>query len=75
MDLRCIDFDLREAIEDVLELLAERAASKGLELAYMLQNDSKPVKPEVLAVMLRKWFPPPAAALPSSVPSHSLPEG
>ncbi|HSX82113.1 MAG TPA: response regulator, partial [Candidatus Saccharimonadia bacterium] len=39
MDLECIDFDLREAIEDVLELLAERAASKGLELAYMLQSD------------------------------------
>jgi signal transduction histidine kinase len=32
MDLECIDFDLREAIEDVLELLAERAASKGLVL-------------------------------------------
>ena len=42
MDLECIDFDLREAIEDVLELLAERAASKGLELACMLQSDVPP---------------------------------
>jgi signal transduction histidine kinase/CheY-like chemotaxis protein len=39
MDLECIDFDLRAAIEDVLELLAEKAASKGLALACMLQAD------------------------------------
>jgi PAS domain S-box-containing protein len=30
------DFDLRVMVEDVLELLAERAHSKGLELAYRL---------------------------------------
>jgi PAS domain S-box-containing protein len=30
------DFDLRVMVEDVLELLAERAYSKGLELAYRL---------------------------------------
>jgi PAS domain S-box-containing protein len=36
LDLELLDFDLREAIEDVLELLAEHADNKGLELAYML---------------------------------------
>jgi two-component system sensor histidine kinase/response regulator len=39
LDLEHIDFDLRTAIEDVLDLLAQRAASKGLELACMLQAD------------------------------------
>jgi signal transduction histidine kinase len=39
MDLEVVDFDLRAAIEDVLELLAERAASKGLELASMIHPD------------------------------------
>jgi two-component system, sensor histidine kinase and response regulator len=39
LDLEHIDFDLRAAIEDVLDLLAERAGSKGLELACMLQAD------------------------------------
>jgi signal transduction histidine kinase len=37
--LERIDFDLREAIEDVLDLLAERAASIGLELACGLSAD------------------------------------
>jgi signal transduction histidine kinase/CheY-like chemotaxis protein/HPt (histidine-containing phosphotransfer) domain-containing protein len=39
MDLEIIDFDLRTAMEDVLELLAESAASKGLELACWLHSD------------------------------------
>jgi signal transduction histidine kinase/DNA-binding response OmpR family regulator len=39
MDLECIDFDLRAAIEDVLELLAEQASNKGLELACLLPAD------------------------------------
>jgi signal transduction histidine kinase len=39
MDMEVIDFDLRTAMEDVLELLAESAASKGLELACWLQSD------------------------------------
>ena len=39
MDLEVVDFDLRAAIEDVLELLAERAASKGLELASVIHPD------------------------------------
>ena len=36
LDLEVIDFDLRTAVEDVLELLAEQAAGKGLELACLL---------------------------------------
>jgi two-component system sensor histidine kinase/response regulator len=39
MDLEVVDFDLRAAIEDVLDLLAERAASKGLELASVIHPD------------------------------------
>ena len=39
MDLEVVDFDLRAAIEDVLELLADRAASKGLELACVIHPD------------------------------------
>jgi two-component system sensor histidine kinase/response regulator len=36
LDLEVIDFDLTTAIEDVLELLAERASAKGLELACLV---------------------------------------
>ncbi len=32
LDLESIDFDLRSAVQDVVELLAERAQGKGLEL-------------------------------------------
>jgi signal transduction histidine kinase/CheY-like chemotaxis protein/ligand-binding sensor domain-containing protein len=39
MHLEIIDFDLRRSIEDVLDLLAERAHSKGLELNCMIYND------------------------------------
>jgi PAS domain S-box-containing protein len=39
MDLEIIDFDLRRSIEDVLDLLAEKAHSKGLELNCMIYND------------------------------------
>jgi CheY-like chemotaxis protein/signal transduction histidine kinase/HPt (histidine-containing phosphotransfer) domain-containing protein len=39
MHLEVVDFDLRAAIEDVLELLAERATSKGLELASVIHPD------------------------------------
>ena len=35
VDLEQIDFELRLIVEDVLELLAERAYGKGLELAYL----------------------------------------
>ncbi|HEX9869896.1 MAG TPA: ATP-binding protein [Candidatus Tectomicrobia bacterium] len=38
-DLEMIDFDLREAVEDVLDLLADRADSKGLELACMISTE------------------------------------
>src|SRR5260370_13900464 len=35
IDLEEIDFELRITVENVLELLAERAYRKGLELAYL----------------------------------------
>ena len=38
IDLELIAFDLRDAIEDVLQLFAERAHSKGLELACNMQE-------------------------------------
>lgn len=37
LDLEIIDFDLRETIEEVAELLAEQAQSKGLELICDIQ--------------------------------------
>lgn len=37
LDLEIIDFDLRETIEEVAELLAEQAQSKGLELVCDIQ--------------------------------------
>jgi signal transduction histidine kinase/DNA-binding response OmpR family regulator len=39
MDLEILDFNLRETVEDVLELLAEPAASKELELLCWLQPE------------------------------------
>jgi signal transduction histidine kinase/CheY-like chemotaxis protein/ligand-binding sensor domain-containing protein len=39
MDLEIIDFDLRRTIEDVIELLAERAQSKGLEIGCLIYNN------------------------------------
>lgn len=37
LDLEMVDFDLRVLVEDVVMLLAERAHSKGLDLASMVQ--------------------------------------
>jgi signal transduction histidine kinase/CheY-like chemotaxis protein/HPt (histidine-containing phosphotransfer) domain-containing protein len=39
LELETIDFDLRPAVEDVCELLAERAHGKGLELTCLLPDD------------------------------------
>ena len=39
LDLENIDFDLRQTVEDAVELLAERAQSKGLELDCALPVD------------------------------------
>ena len=39
LELETIDFDLATAVEDVLDLLAERARSKGLELGCAIQAD------------------------------------
>ena len=39
LDLEIIDFDLRVAVEEVVELLAERADMKGIELACLIHSD------------------------------------
>ena len=39
LDLEIIDFHFRTAVEDVLELLAEQAAVKGLELVGLIDPD------------------------------------
>jgi signal transduction histidine kinase/DNA-binding response OmpR family regulator/HPt (histidine-containing phosphotransfer) domain-containing protein len=39
MGLEAVEFDLRDAVGDVLEMVAERAAAKGLELASTFQRD------------------------------------
>jgi PAS domain S-box-containing protein len=39
VDLEVIDFDLSTAVEDVLELFAERASAKGLELACLVHPE------------------------------------
>ena len=39
LDLDIIDFDLRVAVEEVVELLAERADLKGIELACLIHSD------------------------------------
>ncbi len=36
LELEVTDFDLRTSVEEVLDILAERAAAKRLELAYLL---------------------------------------
>jgi PAS domain S-box-containing protein len=38
LELEYLDFDLRQMIEDVVELLAERAQRKGLELACLIPD-------------------------------------
>ena len=42
MTLETVDFEVRAAVEDVLELLAERADSKRLELACVVEDDVPP---------------------------------
>ena len=39
MELDYNEFDLRDSVADVLELLSERAEAKRLELAYLIHND------------------------------------
>lgn len=39
LNLEIIDFDLRQSVEDVVDLLAERAHAKGLECANLIYND------------------------------------
>ena len=39
LELETVDMDLRRAIEDIVDLLAERAHAKGLELAYVIPPD------------------------------------
>ena len=42
MDLEAQPFELRECIESALDLVAPRAAEKGLDLAYILPPDAPP---------------------------------
>jgi PAS domain S-box-containing protein len=42
LHLEIVDFDLRLAVEDALELLAEKAAKKGLELIGFIHPDLPP---------------------------------
>jgi two-component system sensor histidine kinase/response regulator len=39
LELHCIAFDLRQTVEEVVELLAERAHNKGLELVCMIHDE------------------------------------
>jgi signal transduction histidine kinase/DNA-binding response OmpR family regulator len=40
MDLEAQPFDLREGVEAALDLVASRAADKGLDLAYLISDDT-----------------------------------
>jgi PAS domain S-box-containing protein len=42
LEFEAIDFDLRSAVEDSLEMLAERAGAKDLELAGLVEYDCPP---------------------------------
>jgi len=42
LDLESIDFDLRNCVDDVGELMAPRAQEKGLELAVLIHHDVPP---------------------------------
>ncbi len=42
MDLENQPFDLREVVESALDLIAPKAVEKGLDLAYLLDNDVPP---------------------------------
>jgi PAS domain S-box-containing protein len=50
MDLERQPFDLREVVESALDLMAPRALEKGLEIAYLFEND---VPPAVLGDVTR----------------------
>jgi two-component system, sensor histidine kinase and response regulator len=39
LDLETMDFDLRNTVEEALGLLAERAQTKGIELASLIEHD------------------------------------
>lgn len=39
MELEQLPFNLRECVESALDLLAPRAAEKGIELGYLMEND------------------------------------
>ncbi len=42
MDLESQPFDLREVVESALDLMAPRAVEKGLDIAYIFDNDVPP---------------------------------
>ncbi len=42
LELESQPFDLRDCIEDSLDLLSSRAAEKGLDLSYLIENETPP---------------------------------
>jgi GAF domain-containing protein/DNA-binding response OmpR family regulator len=43
MDIEAQPFDLRDCVESALELIAPRVVEKGLDIAYVLEDDVPPV--------------------------------
>jgi GAF domain-containing protein/DNA-binding response OmpR family regulator len=43
MDIEAQPFDLRDCVESALELIAPRVVEKGLDIAYILEDDVPPV--------------------------------
>ncbi|MCC6659762.1 MAG: response regulator [Phycisphaerales bacterium] len=43
LDLACVEFDLCVTVEEVMEMLAQRASRKGLELACSVQASVSPI--------------------------------
>jgi signal transduction histidine kinase/CheY-like chemotaxis protein len=39
VEIECIDFDLRECVEDVMQIFADSAHKKGIELACLVPDD------------------------------------
>jgi two-component system sensor histidine kinase/response regulator len=67
LDLEIIDFDLREVIDNTMDLLAAQAHSKGLELAAFIRPKSRSVCAAIRAACAR------SSTISSATPSSSPP--